>query len=254
MASKFRNYLLLIAILLILLVIFFFVNRKKLVSRTIQYTANHTWLQKSPWEIKKLKLSQWSLDKKTKTIKNKAEKIRIIKFQAPVIQLAPEKKDKLNKNKSNKNKSNNKVKSITLNKVKFSSNVQYPVNSNKESFKLHADSVYIQSDELRESPILMLARNIIRKHGIEVKDVNIHGYCQKNINSCTFDSIKLGEKNLRVTGSGTYFYKKGDSNFDLILSFPALPKLKIPIELKTVNHKLITKVKKLSGNDLLQMI
>ena len=118
MAIKFRNYLLIIAILLILLVIFFFVNRKKLVSRSIQYTANNTWLKQSPWEIKKIKLSQWSLDKKTKNIKNKEEKIRIIKFQAPIIKLAPEKKDK-----SNENKSNNKIKSITLNKVKFSSNI-----------------------------------------------------------------------------------------------------------------------------------
>jgi len=244
MALKFRNYLLIIAILLILLVIFFFVNRKKLVSRTIQYTTNHTWLQKSPWEIKKLKLSQWSLNKKNKSIKNKEEKIRIIKFQAPIIQLAPETKDK----------SNNKIKFITLNKVNFSSNTIYPLNLNKQNFKLHADSIYIQSEKIRRSTILMLARNTIREHGIELKNVDIYGYCQKNINSCTFYRIKLGEKNLRVTGAGTYFYKKGDSNFDLILSFPALPKLKIPIELKTKNHKLTTKVKKLSGSDLLQMI
>ena len=249
MKSKSRNYLLIIAILLILLVIFFFVNRKKLVSKSIQYTANNTWLKKSPWEIKKLKLSQWSLDKKTKNIKNKAEKIRIIKFQAHIIQLAPEKKDK-----SKENKSNNKIKSITLNKVKFSSDVQYPISSNKESFKLHADSVYIQSEKIRESPILMLARNVIRKHGIELKNVNINGYCQKNIHSCTFDKIKLGAKNIQILGNGKYFYKKGDSNFDLILAFPALPKLKIPIELKTVNHKLITNVKKLSASHLLQMI
>jgi hypothetical protein len=250
-----RISILSLIILLIIVIIISLFNKQTLIKTPInyliKYRVNHYLLKNSPWKISKLEISNFSSDKiftkdkdKDKT-KKSPKYIKKTNLKAPIITLE----------KSRNLKSQNKSpKQITLTNLNFESNLKYPLKDFQQKFNLNSEALYIDSDKLRESPILALARNVITDKGVRIKDIKITGVCNTKAHICKFDHIKLGKNNLIISGTGFYEYKKAFGNFNLIMRFPKLKKLKLHLNIKIKDHHVITKMEKLSIHKLFSMV
>lgn len=221
------------------LLIIIFLNQNKIFSQYIKYKINNQYLHKGSWQIDKFKISNWSTKSDTKNSK----KTRNISLISSNITLSPK----------NQNQ-NRKLKSIVFKNTNFTSQIIYPINSNKLSFSIHSDYLLINSQQLAESPIMMLDKQNIKKNQVKIKDVNIKGFCEKKLQKCEFTNIRLGKNDIIIHGYGESYYKKGQVNLNLTLNFTKLPDLKIPIKIEINKDKIISKIKQLSANQWLQMI
>ena len=257
MIKYFKWLILILLIIILTIVVLFITNRKSLLKEPlrylIKYRVNHYLLKNSPWKISKLEISNFSSDKvfpkdkdKDKDKDKKSPKyIKKINLKAPIITLEK------SKNFKSKNKS---PKQITLTNLNFESDLKYPLKNFPQKFNLSSEALYIDSEKLRESPILALARNIITDKGVRIKDLEITGVCNIKDHICKFDHIKLGKNNLIISGTGFYEYKKAFGNFNLIMRFPKLRKLKLNLNIKIKDHHVITKMEKLSIHKLFSMV
>lgn len=253
MRKYFKWLILILLIIILAIVVLFITNRKSLLKEPlnylIKYRVNHYLLKNSPWKISKLEISNFSSDKifpkdKGKD-KNIPEYIKKIDITAPIIKIEKSKHPKF------RNKSPQK---IYFDNLKFESDLKYPLKNFPQKFNLSSEALYIDSEKLRESPILALARNVITDKGVRIKDIKITGFCNTKAHICKFDHIKLGKNNLIISGDGFYEYKKAFGNFNLIMRFPKLKKLKLHLNIKIKDHHVITKMEKLSVRKFFSMV
>ena len=123
--------------------------------------------------------------------------------------------------------------------------MKYPIENYSQEFTLNSESIFIDSKKIRESPVLALARNVITPKGVRIKNLKINGSCNLKSKICKFKDIRLGKRNLIISGSGYYNSGKSIGYFNFLIRFPKLPKLKLHMNISIKNSDVITKVEKI---------